>query len=89
MSEVSGVDQSGDHSPGASSQPGVGFAEPGAGEEMADNEEDGDVDHDHDHVEENEEEDGVMMRVKTGGGDNSYLVFSEIRGTPLHSDFTL
>ena len=55
MSEVSGVNQSGDHSPGASSQPGVGFAEPGAGEEMADNEEDGDVD-DHDHEEENEEE---------------------------------
>ena len=55
MSEVSGVNQSGDHSPGASSQPGVGFAEPGAGEEMADNEDDGDVD-DHDHEEENEEE---------------------------------
>ena len=55
MSEVSGVDQSGDHSPCASSQPGVGFAEPGAGEEMADNEEDGDVD-DHDHEEENGEE---------------------------------
>ena len=34
MSEVSGVDQSGDHSPSASSQPGVGFAEPGAGEEI-------------------------------------------------------
>ena len=55
VSEVSGVNQSGDHSPGASSQPGVGFAEPGAGEEMADNEDDGDVD-DHDHEEENEEE---------------------------------
>ena len=34
VSDVSGVDQSGDHSPCASSQPGVGFAEPGAGEEM-------------------------------------------------------
>ena len=33
----------------------MGFAEPGAGEEMADNEDDGDVD-DHDHEEENEEE---------------------------------
>ena len=58
MSEVSGDNQSGDHSPGASSQPGVGFAEPGAGEEMADNEDDGDVD-DHDHEEENWEEDDV------------------------------
>ena len=53
VSEVSGVDQSGDHSPCASSQPGVGFAEPGA-----DNEEDGDVD-DHDHEEWNGEEDDV------------------------------
>jgi len=88
VSEVSGVDQSGDHPPCASSQPGVGFAEPGAGEEMADNQEDGDSDH-HDHEEENGERTMLMMRVKTGGGDNLYLVFSEIRGTPLHSDFTL
>ena len=85
MSEVSGVDQSGDHSPGASSQPGVGFAEPGAGEEMK-------------RMvmlmimimwRRMGKRTMLMMRVKTGGGDNSYLVFSEIRGTPLHSDFTL
>ena len=85
MSEVSGVNQSGDHSPGASSQPGVGFAEPGAGEIMK--------------MmvmlmimimrRRMRKSAMLMMRVKTGGGDNSYLVFSEIRGTPLHSDFTL